>query len=271
MVALLNSYIDNTDKIAAAVEECRRLDMPVHPPDVTTGSVEFSIEPSPDGSPGIRFGLSAVKNVGVGAVQPFLEAVEKGKSIDSIEQMCREVDLSGFGRKPLESLIRAGAMDRFGDRSALLAVVDRILSLAQSEARLRDSGQTTMFDLFGETVPTPLASIELDDVTTPDREKWAWERELLGVSIAQGPALTVESDGDAEAVAQAGQLRSDMNGRRVVLAGQVSGVTERSTRDQRPFLVVTLDVMDGPVEVLVWQNMIGETPRTVGRRAPWSS
>ena len=259
MVALLNSYIDNTDKIAAAVEECRRLDMPVHPPDVTTGSVEFSIEPSPDGSPAIRFGLSAVKNVGVGAVQPFREAVEKGKCIDSIEQMCREVDLSGFGRKPLESLIRAGAMDRFGDRSALLAVVDRILSLAQSEARLRDSGQTTMFDLFGETVPTPLASIELDDVTTPDREKWAWERELLGVSIAQGPALTVESDGDAEAVAQAGQLRSDMNGRRVVLAGQVSGVAERSTRDQRPFLVVTLDVMDGPVEVLVWQNMIGET------------
>ena len=193
MVALLNSYIDNTDKIAAAVEECRRLDMPVHPPDVTTGSVEFSIEPSPDGSPAIRFGLSAVKNVGVGAVQPFREAVEKGKCIDSIEQMCREVDLTGFGRKPLESLIRAGAMDRFGDRSALLAVVDRILSLAQSEARLRDSGQTTMFDLFGETVPTPLASIELDDVTTPDREKWAWERELLGVSIAQGPALTVES------------------------------------------------------------------------------
>jgi DNA polymerase-3 subunit alpha len=173
--------------------------------------------------------------------------------------MCREVDLSGMGCKPLESLIKVGALDRFGDRSALLAVVDRILALAQSEARLRDSGQTTMFDLFGETVPTPLASIELDDVTTPDKEKWGWERELLGVSVSAGPALSVEADGDSEAIAQAGQLRPEMNGKQVVLAGQVSRVTERFTRDQRPFLIATLDLMDGAVEVLVWENLIKGT------------
>ena len=260
MVSLLNSYIDSAEKISTAVAECRRLKIPVRPPDVNAGEADFSIESLEDGLRAIRFGLSAVKNVGTAAVRPILEASEKEGPFSSIEHMCRVADMSGLNRKTLESLIKAGAFDAFGSRGALLVVVDRILALAQSEARLRDSDQTTMFDLFGETVPTPLASIALPEVKTPEGERHSWEMELLGVDLSNSNHLSgLVSNRNSEAIVFRSQLEPDMAGKKVVMAGQVSAATKRHTRDQRPFTIATLDLMDGAIEVFVWENLLEET------------
>ena len=260
MVSLLNSYTGNTEKIASAVDECRRLNIRVLGPDINGGEAEFSMEDLDGGGASIRYGMAAVKNVGAGAVLPILEARAKNGPFSSIEQMCRAADMSGLNRKALESLIKVGAFAPFGDREALLSVVERILALAQSEARLRDSNQTSMFGLFGELVPTPLAQIDTPETKTPESQQRAWEVELIGRPPSPGnPFGALAFDGDSETVVFRGDLGQDMAGKRVVLAGQVSSVTRRYTRDQRPFAIVAVDLMDGSVEVFVWEELLGGT------------
>ena len=155
IVCVLNAYSGNSDKVFSSVEECRRLRIQVLPPSINSSAAEFSIERREDGGDAVRFGLATIKNVGASAVEPILKARHEEGPFKSIEHMCRIADLIGLNRKTLESLIKAGAFDEFGNRNAILGVADRIRSLAQSESRLRSSNQTTMFDLFGESVPTP--------------------------------------------------------------------------------------------------------------------
>ena len=260
MVAFLNSYMGNTDKIRTAVTECRRLGIDVLPPDVNKGEVQFSIETKEDGQQAIRFGLAAVKNVGVAVMQPILRAREEEGPFSSIEHMCRAADMSGLNRKALESLIKVGAFDGFGDRGALVSVADRILRLAQSEARLRTSGQATMFDLFGDTVPTPLASITLPEGRTSDRQRQQWEEELLAAALSSSALWNSFLRGAGpEVVVFRSQVEPEMDGKRVVLAGQVSSVAERYTRDQRPYAIATLALMDGTIELFVWEDLLDET------------
>ena len=179
MVALLNSYKDNTDRVAGAVAECRRMNINVLPPSINGSEVNFSIDTGEQGDSAIRFGLSAIKNVGEAAVAPLIETRKEMDGFRSIEQLCQNADLGGVGKKALESLIRAGAFDDFGDRSGMLEVIDRIVSLAQSEAHLRNSQQTSMFDMMGDSMPAELASIDIPDLNTSDAEKGQWEQELL--------------------------------------------------------------------------------------------
>ena len=261
MVSLLNSYTGNTEKIASAIDECRRLKIQVLGPDVKSGEAEFAIQHHDGDGPSIRYGMTAVKNVGAGAIIPILEARAQSGPFTSIEQMCRDADMSGLNRKALESLIKVGAFDGFGDREALLSVVERILALAQSEARLRDSNQTSMFDLFGELVPTPLAQIETPETKTPDSQRRVWEVELMGTALSPGNLFSnLALSGDSETIVFRNDLVQDMAGKSVVLVGQVSSVTKRFTRDQRPFAIVAVDLMDGSVDVFVWEELLGEAP-----------
>ena len=260
MVSLLNAYTGNAEKTTAAIAECQRLHISVLGPDINRSELEFSIEAGPGGKECARFGLAAVKNVGGAALEPVLEARRKAGQFTSVEQMCRDADMSGLNRKSLESLVKAGAFDGFGDRGAVLEVAERILSLAQSEARLRESDQTTMFDLFGETVPVPLVSIPLPEVTTPEGERKGWEIELLGVSLSSGTRLaTVVGDLGPNIVSFLSQVTPEMAGKRATVVGQVSAVVERFTKTQRPYTIATLTLMDGPIEIFVWEEQREET------------
>ena len=266
MASLLNAYVDNTARIAVAVSECARLRIPVRQPDINSSDVEHTIEHQEDGA-AIRFGLSSIKNVGVAALT---SVVESRKSHDgpyqSIEQMCREADMSGLNRKTLESLVKAGAFDSFGSRGGILEVVGRILSLAQSEAGLRDSNQASMFDLFGESVPTPLAHISIPEIDVPESEQRAWETELMGVALSgSNPLQTMAYEVDGKAVALASEIDSNMAGKTVELVGQVASSTERFTRENKPFVIATIAMLDGEIELFVWEDRLRET------QALWSA
>ena len=260
MVCLLNAFADNTEKLVGSVAECRRLRTPVLPPDINRCEVEFSIERQEGDRAAIRFGLSAIKNVGPAAVLPIIEARKTRGPFHSVEHMCREADMGSLNRKTLESLIKAGALDSFGSRGGLLEVVGRILSLAQSEARLRGSDQTSMFDLFGESVPTPLSHVTIPGIETPDAQRHAWEMELLGVDLSgSGPLQHLADGADSEAIVFRGQIGPEIAGKRVVLVGQVSAATRRLTREQKPYTLATLALLDGEIDVFVWEGPHAET------------
>ena len=259
MASVLNSRLGNLEKSASTISECFRLGTPVLLPDVNHSGVEFSVEADEQGRACIRFGLAAIKNVGASAVAPVVQAREEGGPFKSVEELCRRVDPRSLNRRILESLVKAGALDSLGVRGALLASLDRILALAQKEARLKETGQSTMFDLFGQQVPTPLAAVSLEGEDALPSEKVAWEKELLGVALSENPFSALALDPDIDAISSRDQLTPDMEGQQVRTVGQLSSVSERMTKKGRPFVSASLELLGGPVEVLAWPDVLERT------------
>ena len=258
ITAFLIIHAGQSEKATNVVNECHRLGITVLPPDINRSQVNFSIEQGDDGTPVIRFGLTAIKNVGPGAVQPIIAERDKGGEFKSIEDLCRRTDLSAVNKRVMESLIKTGALDSLDSRGTLLNNIGRILSLAQREQRLRETGQSTMFDLLGDSVPVPLPSLDLAPTDVSDREKAAWEKELTGVSFSEKPFRPVISDMGAEATF-CGQIDAELAGNSVVAAGRVISVRYLFTRDNRAFASAVLEDVSGQAEVMVWPKVYAET------------
>ena len=260
ITAFLITHADQQDKVATAVAECRRLGIEVLPPDVNRSQVDFSIEPQGEsGTTAIRFGLNAIKNVGVGAVEPLVAERNKGGEFESIDDLCRRTDLRSLNRRAMESLIKAGAFDSLGDRGALLASVGRIQSLAQREQHLRETGQSTMFDLWGESMPTPVPSLELETAEISTKDKLDWERELMGVYLSEHPFAAFAAKVAAENTVLCGHVDAELVGQTILVAGMVASVHQSFTRDRRPFASVMLEDLDGRVEVMAWPDVYAGT------------
>jgi DNA polymerase-3 subunit alpha len=165
------------------------------------------------------------------------------------------MELKGINKRILESLIKVGAMDVLdANRGTLLAGMDRILGLATQEAHRRESGQTTMFDLFGDSVDMPLPALELqrvDDVSK--QEKANWERELMGVTFSETPLGSILAGIDPEtAIISTMDLDTSMSGQRVTLVGQVASMRVPTTKAGKPFGAANLALLDGTIEVVAF-------------------
>lgn len=261
MSALLGAVAHNPDRLAAAIQETKRVAVRVLGPDVNRSHLGFTIDQTEDGEEAVRFGLASVKNVGTSGVEPIIRAREKDGAFESLEDFCRRVEFKSVSARLLESLVKVGALDALGRRVSLLESVDRIVGRIQQEIRLRESGQATMFDLLGEQVPTPTPEVSLsdgdDDVT--ERERLLWERDLLGVEITES-AFTREMYANADRfVVFAREVTADQAGQRKGLLGQVRSVRRLTTRNGDPFLAVGVGLLDGEVEVMVWPRLLKST------------
>lgn len=259
MTALLKVNLGKQEKIASAVAECRRLGIPVLPPDVNRSREDFTVERFGDDQLGIRFGLGAVKNVGFAAIRPILTSRKEGGPFKSAEDFCRRTDLRGISQKALESLIKTGAFDSLEKRGKLLGSLDQLLKLSQQERRLQESGQLTMFNIFGETTTTPLPSLEFQEVPVSFKEMQNWEKELLGVYLSNHPLGNIARKLSAEVTALCGQIDEEMVGQEVILAGMLSSVRQRKTKKGRPFVHATLEDLEGSIEVVAWPEVYQQT------------
>ncbi len=258
ITAFLTIHAGELEKTASAVAECRRLDINVMPPDINHSQLDFSIEVDENGKAAIRCGLAAIKNVGAGAIEPMVQERMKNGAFKSIEDFCRRANLQSVNRRVLESLIKAGALDCLGDRGALLHSVTRIMVLAQREQRLRETGQSTMFDLFGQAAAVPLAELELSAADVSDREKAFWEKELLGVSFSEKPFSPVFSTANPD-TKFCEEISVELDGHNVVLAGRLISARYLLTKDGRSFASAILEDFSGQVEVMVWPKVYAET------------
>ena len=258
MTAFLIIQAGQLEKVATAIAECRRLRITVLAPNINRSQVTFSIEKDGD-APAIRFGLTAIKNVGSGAVEPIIAERDKGGEFKSIEDLCRRCDLHSVNRRVMESLIKAGTLDSLGNRGTLLNNVNRILSLAQREQRLRETGQSTMFDLWGEATPVPMPSLDLEAADISVKEKLGWEKELTGVYLSEHPFNSVAGKVASGNTTLCGQIDAELADQTVVVAGMVASVRHLLTRDGRPFASTVLEDLDGQVEVMVWPRVYADT------------
>ncbi len=178
MTALLTAESGDTDKIVEAIDECRRLKIKVLPPHVNFSQVGFDIA-----GQAIRFGLSAIKNVGQVAIDVILAARQDGP-FTSLTDFCLRVDSQKVNRKVLESLIKAGSLDSFGKRSAMLAALDHIRQLGTSLSKLKNSGQTALFSAQDSQEPVEI----LPDIEEFEKAQLlAMEKELLGFYLTEHP------------------------------------------------------------------------------------
>ena len=185
MTALLKVQRDDLTKVATFLEECRRLDIPILPPDVNYSQLDFDIETMADGRRGIRFGLAAIKNAGAKALEDLID--DRGEApFDNLMDFCQRVDLRKLGKRSLESLIKVGALVKFGTRATLLAALERIISYSGSYHKDQEIGQMNMFGDVSAMDDDLLHSLtEMEEY--PPRERLKWEKELLGLYVTGRP------------------------------------------------------------------------------------
>ncbi len=244
-------------RVAEAYPECARLGISVLPPDVNRSRVSFALEEGEDGSLAIRFGLANIKNVGTGIVEGMLEARDDGQPFASIEDFCQRVNCRYLNKRALESMIKAGAFDCLGGRGTLLANLDRLISIAQRAQKVRESGQTTLFDVFGEGVSGP--SLEAAEAEVPLASQLAWEKELLGVYVSEHPFSRAAAALSHRVTAMCSEVSEEMAGREVVIAGVVGSTRQILTRAGRLFLAAEIEDLSGSVEVTVWPDVYDQT------------
>jgi len=227
----------------------------VLPPDVNESFVEFAVVPGTDQ---IRFGLAAIKNVGTGAVEEILRARDAG-SFQNLEDFLARVNNRVVNRKAMESLIKAGAFDRFGDRFTLLYNLDLLVAYGARMQKQANSGQT---DIFGGELDagTPKVRLELQPSTTQtdNREQLLWERELLGLYLSQHPLELFETI-LAEQTVPLNALKAEHDNRSVSIGGAVNDVREITTKNGQKMAFVKLEDHHGEIEVILFPNSYQQT------------
>jgi DNA polymerase-3 subunit alpha len=258
MVALLDTYSDNMEKVRSAIAECRRLGIKVLPPDISKSHASFAIEKDDENNPAIRFGLASIKNVGFSPIEHILSGRDSEGDFKSIEDFCSRTDLRNINKKVLESLIKVGAFDSLGSRKTLLESLNKIISLAQAKQREKESGQVSMFDVWGPGSPAPRIGYEQAGEEVSAKQKLIWERELLGVYFSQ-PLDFLAREPSSPGTVSCGEINMDMVDETVTVTGMVVSVRQAHTRDNRPFVVASIEDLDASVEVIAWPRLYEST------------
>ncbi len=265
MAALMTSDYDDTDRLAIEIAECKHMGIKVLPPDVNESFGEFAVVPRPEaeelnGYENVRFGMNAVKNVGAGAVEEIIRARTQEGKFSSVEDFIAAVNTRVVNRKALESLMRAGAFDAFGDRSTLLHNLDIILAYGQRLQKERASGQTDLFGSVIDDVVTAKPTLKLDAPAakhTP-RELLTWERELLGLYLSQQP-LEAFSTLLAEQTMSLSTLKPEHDGKQVVVGGVIVDAREITTKNGAKMAFVKIEDEHSETEIILFPSTYQQT------------
>jgi len=252
MAGLLTSVRDDKDKSALYLHECRRMGLKVLPPDVNESVAGFTAVGSD-----IRFGLSAIRNVGESVVEAIIQARRGKGRFESFQDFLQKVPAVVCNKRTIESLVKAGAFDSLGHtRRGLLAVheqcVDAVIDLKRNEAIGQDS-------LFGGDDDDAVADTAFDvEVPVGEWDKpvlLAYEREMLGLYVSDHPLFGVEHILAGAADCSISQLTADegrQDGRVVTVAGLITGVTRKVTKQGNPWAIATVEDLEGVIDVMVF-------------------
>jgi DNA polymerase-3 subunit alpha len=255
MAALLSSELGNTDRIVSLMAECRRAGISVLPPSINHSAVEFSVEPTESGTSAVRFGLAAVKNVGVSAVRAIVERRHEESSgrFSSLGALCDAVDWSIVNRRAMESLTKAGALDDLGDRGGVLAALDASIGAAQKRQRATARGQ---MDLFGAAADDPAPAPPVPSSTVTPREILEWEKELLGTYMSDHPLSEILSAAlrteVGRTLCEIAQLEGRSLGSTVRVLAMVASVRRIITKTERSMAVAVLEDLTGRVDLVLF-------------------
>jgi len=268
VAALLTSERANTDKMVQYIAECREMGIRVLPPDVNQSEMFFTVVPRTPGEPqpagaaaggapeDIRFGLSAIKNVGEGAVEAVLAARLAGGPFRSLFDFSDRVDLRAVNRRVVESFIKSGSFDS-GDprRAALFAAIDRAMEAGQKRQRDQEAGQSSLFAMLGGAEGKQAQVERIPDAPPwPEAERLAFEKESLGFFISGHPLERYRAELLQWANATTGTLAQKAASGEVTVGGIVTGLRLLKTKKGDRMAAFMLEDLDGSVETVVFPD-----------------
>ena len=269
LTALMSAEAGNTDKLTEAIGECEKLGIRVLAPDINESLSDFTIVDLPqekwlptgrarEEGKAIRFGFGAIKNVGNAAISVILKARESGV-FTSLTDLIYRVDSSKLNKKILESLIKAGALDRFGKRSALLAVLPEIKDKISRSSKNKNTGQVDMFETsinFTDNLP---AMSEL-----PMSQLLSFEKQLLGFYLTDHPARNIMKIAANRITHTVSQIDPKFHqGQNVTLAGILSSVRLVNTKkNNHKMAFATLEDNTGKIDLVIFPKLYADSAAT---------
>jgi len=269
MTALMSAEATNTDKLIEAINECENLGIRVLPPDINESLTDFTVVDidkdqalptgrAKDQGKAIRFGLNAVKNVGGAALESILQARKAGP-FNSFSDFLSRVNLQKVNKKVVESLIKVGAFDRFGPRTALLAYLPQARDAAIKLQKEKLSGQVSLFGSAEKSLDglkDKLPKVE----EAPLAEILKNEKELLGVYLTDHPIKFLSSQISDRLTHKLNQLSTNMKGQSVSVAGIIASLRLVNTKKNNSRMAfATLEDEVGKINIIVFPKLFKET------------
>ncbi len=254
MAALMTAESGDMPTIAEAVVECKSLGVQVLAPDVNESLANFTVIDEKN----IRFGLSAIKNLGSDVVDLIIEQRKVAGKFSSIEDFVNRIRTRNFNKKSWEALAKSGALDSLGERNQLLANTDAVLEFTRSQQKEAASNQTSLFG--AELIAKPKLKLREVEPATK-RERLAWEKELLGLYVSSHPMEEYREQ--FAAVAQPINYVIENKVKASTIGGIVSRVQKIITKKGEPMAFIDLEDMGGLIEVLVFPTVLAKYPELI--------
>jgi len=250
MAALLSSEMGNTEKVLRHLNECRERGIEVLPPDINESQQDFTVRGGK-----VRFGLAAVKNVGLAAIQSILAVREEGGDFSSLADFCLKVDLRKVNKRVMESLIKCGAFEPINpNRAQLLAGLEEAMEWAQGWERERSKSQMIMFGSFQADGKN--AAPRLPDVPQwPEGQRLAFEKETLGFYLTGHPLTRFAQTLRRFNTTDTQRIREMADGQEAIIGGVVNALKEINTKRGDRMAFVTLEDLNGMVEVIIFSEL----------------
>jgi len=266
MAALLIADQQNIDRLAVEIEECQRMGIKVSRPDVNQSFESFTVVTSgteknetvsqEEDTKKIRFGLSAIKNIGENIAKVIIAERKKNGPYKDMSDLLERITDKDLNKKSLESLIKSGSLNKFGERGLLLGNVENMLSYNKEIAKSKSNGQSS---LFADSPHIEIQNkVKLENYPEADKkEKLAWEKELLGLYISEHP-FSEYKEILASSIIPISSLSSSMKNKQVNLAGTISKIKKIMTRTNETMLFVKIEDLASNVEILVFPSFLKE-------------
>ena len=264
MAALLTSVLDSQDKVAEYIAECRENGINLLPPDINESGATFTVS-----GQDIRFGLAALKGVGRGFMNAVLAEREKGGRFASFPEFCSRMYDCDLNKRVLDSLIRSGSFDSMGyHRSQLLAVYEQVVDAIARDRRRNLEGQYDLFGGGGETASVP--AMELPDIPECSaRELMRMEKETTGLYLTGHPMDEYRQEAHKYHAVTLGSITGDFknetgpqqysDGQRVTVAGIISSVKTKTTKNNSLMAYVTLEDDTAAMELLCFSRVLADS------------
>ncbi len=263
MAALMTSVLDSTTKISEYIAECKELGIAVLPPDVNESDDQFTVTEE-----GIRFGLGAVKNIGVGFVKSLMQERERGGKFTSLEDFCQRLSASDLNKRTVENLIKCGAMDCFGAfRSQQLRVYEMVMSAVADAKKHNVEGQIGLFDMLDDVEDIKPAAVPMPNIPELSaQEKMQMEKETTGLYLSGHPMDDYRSKVKKAGAVPIGEILEAFgeeesgafsDGQTVAIAGIVTKVKSKTTKNGSLMAYVSLEDDTGVIELLCFSRVLG--------------
>jgi len=251
MAALLSCELDKGDKIVAFIEECKKMNIKILPPDINESYKDFTIDKD-----SIRFGLAAIKNVGVVAIENIIKYRENHDIFTDIYDFCKKIDLFSCNRKVIESLVKAGAFDVFGkNRKQHLQILDQALEEGHNNQKLKKQGVTSIDELLNNIDDTAKADEYYPDIPEmAEKDLLQFEKEVLGFFITSHP-LSAYSTFLEPLTRKTSEQDTFKENSKVSIGGLVKNIKIHITKNNAKMAFFTLEDLEGEIDIVLFPKI----------------